>query len=339
MKVCPVRLVAVILSALLFISFLPVNAEQSVSSLSTSVWTQHLGENLLSSVAVKNDTICFEYDDNGYRTSKRTTQGNTTYVYNPDAQLVSEDRGDYLVNYYYDVLGFITGCSINGSNYSYTLDDNRSVVSLLDSTGECVAKYTYAGSKVNVLGKNSQGRWVDKAKDNSFIGNINKITLYSMYFDSETGFFYNGLKYYDAEKNEYLCDPSVSLIVTPMVSQQVAAQVATWQQSLLSSSTFGQAINYTSSWYSNLSDVELLTRLFYGENTQNSYDQNGVTWVVINRKINNYGGGTFRGVATQSGQFEPITGNSSGTTNARVPSTSSPRCYCSHPHLKEDQST
>ncbi|WP_058300477.1 cell wall hydrolase [Gorillibacterium timonense] len=94
----------------------------------------------------------------------------------------------------------------------------------------------------------------------------------------------------------------------------------------MSDANFGKSISYSSGWYNSLSDVEVLTRLLYGENTVNVSDQNAVAWVVINRKSNgSFGGSTYRGVATSSGAFEPITGGSSGTTNARVPDKSSAR--------------
>nr|WP_233167568.1 cell wall hydrolase [Paenibacillus roseus] len=105
-------------------------------------------------------------------------------------------------------------------------------------------------------------------------------------------------------------------------------QIQSCQTTSLNDTNFGKPLTYSSSWYNSLSDIELLARLLYGENVLNEGDQYAVAWVLINRKNANsseFGGNTFRGVATKSGAFEPLTGGQGGTENARVPNTSSNR--------------
>jgi len=103
-------------------------------------------------------------------------------------------------------------------------------------------------------------------------------------------------------------------------------QIQNCQTNLLNDSNFGTPKSYSTTWYSALSDTELLARLLYGENTFNPGDQYAVAWIVINRKNKNtteFGGNTNRGVATKKNAFEALTGSSSRTENARVPDSSS----------------
>ncbi|WP_028563721.1 cell wall hydrolase [Paenibacillus pinihumi] len=175
--------------------------------------------------------------------------------------------------------------------------------------------------------------------DESFIGTINLIRLHSFYYDEETGWYYTGSRYYDSNKNEFLKGavklqpPSLNdvlknkeSVITPFADVQLIMQIQNCQTTRLNDNNFGKPITYSSSWYNNLSDIELLSRLLYGENTFNAGDQYAVAWVLINRKNANsseFGGSTYKGVATKSGAFEPITGGENGTENARVPNTSS----------------
>ena len=98
-----------------------------------------------------------------------------------------------------------------------------------------------------------------------------------------------------------------------------------WKSALLQNSSYGKSIDYSSNWYSDLSTVELLARLIYGENFYKSTytsDQKAISRVVLNRTgYSRFGGETLKGVAIKSGQFATITGNESDTYAARNPET------------------
>jgi hypothetical protein len=295
------------------------------------------GEALVK-VSIGKDDIMYTYNDNKNRLSKTSGENTVTYTYDNDSKLISEARGSLTFLYQYDSMNSLIGFTLNNATYNFIKDDDLNVIAITDADNSEVAKYEYDknGQVSSILGKDSTGNWIDKRVDNSFIGTLNLIRLHSFYYDSETQWYYNGYQYYDSANNKYVGGTdnldSISTFdnfmkngstVTPMVDQQLVAAISTWRTNLMNDVNFGKAIAYSANWYSTLSDVEILARLLYGENTALSADQNAVAWVIINRKNANFGGGTYRGVATQSGQFEPITGASSGTANARVPNTSS----------------
>lgn len=99
----------------------------------------------------------------------------------------------------------------------------------------------------------------------------------------------------------------------------IGQSVDSWAYALLhNSSTYGQALT-SSTWYNSVSDVELLARIIYTENETNTVDQTAVAWVIINRR--NYGNGfpsTYRGIVTQSGQFESLTSSRAKTAKSNT---------------------
>ena len=304
----------------------------------TLKWEKSKNEKVLKKAIIGEVEYDYTYNDNKNRISKASRNGTVTFTYNNESMLLSEKRGENEFTYQYDTLNSLVGFTINGIAYTYVKDDSFNIVAINDENSNEVAKYEYDTNGIvsAILGKDNNGIWVDMSGDSSFIGTLNLIRLHSYYYDNETGWYYIGYKYYDSTKNKFVGGAdNLNLIstyedfskntVSIAVSQEIAQRIATWQTSLLNTSSFGAPIKtFTSSWYSNLSDVEILSRLIYGENTTNTADQNAVAWVIINRYNNgSFGGKSYRGIATYSGAFEPITGGSNGTANARVPNLSS----------------
>lgn len=105
-------------------------------------------------------------------------------------------------------------------------------------------------------------------------------------------------------------------------SDGLAQSIDAWANALYTADGFSNSISYSSNWYASLGDVEILSRLIYGEATTTSnytYEQAAVTWVLVNRKNSSSFPSTLRAVATQSGQFYAIVGTMSSTENARNP--------------------
>ena len=283
--------------------------------------------------------ILYSYDEKGNRILKNVNGKSISFSYDNDSNIVTEIRDNYIIEYKYDIFNSIIGFSLDGVTYNYIKDYNKTIIAISNSDNDVIVKYQYDmyGKVSAILGLDSSGQWVDKIKDATFLGNINLIRLHSLYYDEETGLYYDGLYYYDSSKNIYLYNENLNLLTSKSEDyniyaagfpQELFVQIGNWQSSLLNSSTFGKPITDTSStWFSSLTDVEILARLIYGENTVVSQDQDAVSWVLINRKVANsstFGGNTYRGIATKSGQFEPITGAADGTMNARIPDKSSP---------------
>lgn len=120
---------------------------------------------------------------------------------------------------------------------------------------------------------------------------------------------------------------------TYAVTPELMTEINAWADSLYTASingTFARAISYSSDWYSDLGDVEILTRLIYAETTTNSSyysnEHRAVAWVLINR-VNDgrFGGSTFRSVATAYDQFETIRGYSGNTQSQNIERTKNAR--------------
>lgn len=324
--------------------FAQENARLAIGSSTTTqqgytlTWENANGSKVLTKLAkgidTKSNIVC-TYSNNN-RITKTSGKNTVKYTYNNESKLISEVRGNNIFTYQYDCLNSMIGFTFNNIKFNFIKDSDFNVIAITDSYNNEIVKYNYDKNGIvsDVLGKDSMGNWIDMSNDNSFIGTLNLIRLHSYYYDVETNWYYNGYQYYDSTNSSYVggTDNLNSILtlnksnsMSPMVTQALVQQITTWRTSLMNTSTFGKSISYSSGWYNSLSDVEILSRLFYGENNMNSADQNAVAWVVINRYNANYGGGTYRGIATQSGQFEPITGASAGTANARIPNTSDPR--------------
>lgn len=293
------------------------------------------------------------------RTEKVSPKEIASFEYNEDGFLNEEIRNGTHIEYLYN-LDYLFGFVLDGVMYYFDKDDSLTVTSILDVSGNKLASYQYGddGLVSAILGPNENGSWVDKSDDDTFIGVINRIRLHSFYADPETTLYYNGLRYYDSVLDQYvgaeyeLSDvdtaykahamadsllwdvafPAImqeAMIQSTAANDQLVQQLLDWVFQLMSSSTFGAPINtHSTTWYSGLSEVELLTRLIYGENTYYVQDQTAVAWVLANRKSANSttfytGTNSYANIAKKSGQFAPITGGSSDTQNARVPNTSS----------------
>lgn len=93
---------------------------------------------------------------------------------------------------------------------------------------------------------------------------------------------------------------------------EMGQAITYWANSLVSNSTFNAACT-SSTWYnsSSVSDVEVLSRIIYGENSDDPIDRRAVTWIIIHRKLDNgvfYNDTTYRAVVTHPGAFESKTG-------------------------------
>lgn len=335
----------VLIAALAVANLLPVMAESTevlnVRHPYAISWNSAQGGAVLDKITIGKVDFTYTYNENQSRIIKASKDSTVIFGYDDESKLISEVRDNNRFEYQYDYLNSLTGFTLNNTVYKYVKDDDFNVIAITDENDNYIAKYEYDKNGIvsAILGKDEAGNWVDMSNDNSFIGSLNLIRLHSYYFDIETGWYYNGHKYYDSTKNNYIVNKDNLNIKSgspkPKSGDAVVLgdpdltptqqRIVNWYNSLMNDPSFGTPISYTSGWYNSLSDVELLTRLLYGENTINEYDQDSVARVLINRKNANFGGGTYRGVATQSGQFEPITGGSGGTENARVPNTSNPR--------------
>lgn len=302
------------------------------------------GDSLVYSIkSLKDNTILkFTYDENCNRLTKTYGKDTTYYTYDENNNLVEEKSNKADIKFTINDENTTVGFEYEGNKYTYVFNpSNDSINEIKDEHGETVVKYKYdEKNNAIVLGKDAKGQWIDKSNDDSFIGNINPYRFAGFYFDKETGYYYYGGCYYNAETQNYYLENKISrniysIDTESLVSKEYSLESASRQsisksdidkqaQSLIKNKKVGNPVNNTSStWYSQLSTIDILARLIYAENTSNLTDQKAISWVLVNRYNANksyLGGKNLRDIATKKGQFSTING---AVKNARCPNTSS----------------
>lgn len=303
-------------------------------------WTDNnSGRDLLTHINTNEIDVSYTYDNNDNRISKCINSNCITYQYNSEGLLIEENRNGAIIQYCYEFLldsfgvpnAVLTSFVYEGTTYYFSVDDDGTVVAILNDNGTEIVRYIYEyGVVKQVLSLSNVGDWVDATNDELNIGKINRIRYLGYYFDEETKWYYCG-RYYDSTNNRFIdgqtendtfdyCNfPRVLRTVPSDLHQQIYSLA----YQCYNDPNFGAPIAAGSGWYTALSNVEILARLIYGEQTKYTNEQRAVAWVVVNRVYSSdpFFPDTLRGVMTQSSQFSTISG--SGSNQARQPATSS----------------
>lgn len=256
-------------------------------------------------------------------------ENETIYKYEENL-LVNEIRNGYTIDYFYTDEGMLAGLKYDNKTFFYIKDEDGSIIEITDENKNPVAKYEYDENGIaNVLGLNSNLKWED-IQSSDFIGNVNLIRYLSYYYDEETSYYYGNGRIYNPVSKIFIDNKPIQEITRNTVTYydptepgRLYGQIENWCNSLLSSSDYGTPKSAVDGWYASLSDVEILARLIYGENTLNVIDQKAVSWVLLNRLYAGMNGSSLRAIATQAYQFSTIYGT--GSYNARNPVTTSER--------------
>ena len=147
--------------------------------------------------------VTYTYDESGLRTRKYNGSEYTYYDRDASGNLVHETRNDGAnhLYYYYDANGSIGSISYNGVRYAFLKNLQGDVVAILDTSGNVVARYTYDawGKVLSVTDANGNAN-----TSSTFIGNVNPIRYRGYYYDTETGWYYLGTRYYDPQVKRFL---------------------------------------------------------------------------------------------------------------------------------------
>ncbi len=261
-------------------------------------------------VVVEND-----YDDNGMRIVKSGVD-ECRFEYDENRNLIKEERNGKVITYFYEKdeeyeYWHIIGFNYEGRNYYYTRDDGNRINGIQNESKELVAKYEYGSGKFKVskVMMNQAGQWVC-TDDSEFIGNINKIRDLRDYYDEECDLYYDEV-FYSSITGHIIwnCDEDadISLLSDPY---DLDYNIYCWQQSLLNDSSFNERLSSDANWHVGLSDVAVVARIIYGENTSVAVDQNAIANVIRNRAIDKVNpeekkseGELAREVVLEEGQF------------------------------------
>lgn len=234
----------------------------------------------------------------------------------------------------------LIGAFYQGAYYTYVYDNAGVIEGMLDADGNQIVKYEYdQHGLVASTYSNENGKWV-RNENPDFIGNKNKMLSSGMFYDEVTNCYYANGRYFSPVLNKYMDgtdDHSVLVNTNPYLHMEdgimpiddsvvVDELVTLWANELLESSNYGCPITqYSSDWYSSLSDVEVVARAIYCEGgVSYTNEENAVGRVILNRIHAADFPDTPAGVVKESGQFESITGSEQRTVNARNPETDSP---------------
>ena len=148
----------------------------------------------LSSTTVNTVTTDYRYNADGIRTQK----GDIQYIVD-GARILAEKRSDRTIYYAYDESGDVVGFTQKLSSgaveaFYYVKNLQGDVTELLNYKLDTVAVYSYNAWGEIISVNDSSGNAIT---DMNHIANINPFRYRSYYYDTETGFYYCGSRYYN----------------------------------------------------------------------------------------------------------------------------------------------
>lgn len=281
---------------------------------------------VLKEIKVDNKTYIYNYNDSNNRISKISNNNILVQYEYEDNRLIKEIYDDYTIEYFYNEIYEVSGFIYDGSKYYYVKDNNNNIVSIKNSMDKIIYEYNYdvEGKVINLFELNNISE--DK---NTLIGNINKFRYNSYYYDDETGYYYNGILYYDTnyerlsarEKDNKI--PDYDYIIekysfNTKSLNDVDLAVQNWHSELMNDPDYGEDLRNSGNnpWYNGLISVDITARVMYGENTSNIYEQTCIMWVLYNRLNNRSNLYTYYDVVTQNLQFAALfSDNAKNPTN------------------------
>ena len=89
----------------------------------------------------------------------------------------------------------------NGKEYYYVTNLQGDIIAILDSTGNCVAEYSYDAWGNCTITQDTEG-----------IANINPLRYRGYYYDSDTGLYYLQSRYYDSNTGRFINADDVQML-------------------------------------------------------------------------------------------------------------------------------
>ncbi len=148
----------------------------------------------LASMTDGDTTWSYTYNADGMRTSR--TDGTTTYsyIYN-GSQLSLMTVGNDTLKFTYDASGTPLTVNYNGELYYYITNIQGDVVTIINTSRAQVVNYTYDawGNELSTTGSMADT-----------LGQLNPLTYRGYVYDTETGFYLTGTRYYDPEIGRFI---------------------------------------------------------------------------------------------------------------------------------------
>ena len=175
----------------------------------TMTWTKG---KMLETVSDSQTNYTYTYNIDDLRTSKKNNKtGEVTTYQMTDGVIAAQTTKDSVgkvtnkMVFTYDSNDSIIAMRYNGTQYFYQKNGQDDIIGIVDDKGKVVVQYSY----------DSWGKLLDITGDTA-LGNANPFRYRSYYYDNETGFYYLGGRYYDAEVGRFInADTTELLTATP----------------------------------------------------------------------------------------------------------------------------
>jgi RHS repeat-associated protein len=174
---------------------------QSISYDASGNPTSYLGATLtwtmgrqLASYDKDSLSVDYTYNENGIRTSKTVNNVRTDFYLN-GSQVIAEVTNGNRIDYRYDGNSQLIALRYNGNEYYYVTNIQGDIISLIDGSGTSVVQYSYDawGNQTSCTGTLA-----------NTLGQANPYHYRGYKFDSETGLFYVGSRYYDPQIGRFI---------------------------------------------------------------------------------------------------------------------------------------
>ena len=134
--------------------------------------------------------VSYTYDLAGIRDSK-TVDGVTYNYLTQNGQVVRQTWGSHVLDIIYDNTGKPYALKYDGTTYYYVLNLQGDVISIISRWGSTEGRYTYDA-------------WGNIIAQSGDIASINPVRYRGYYYDSETGLYYLGSRYYDPQVKRFI---------------------------------------------------------------------------------------------------------------------------------------
>lgn len=175
-------------------------------------WIHEYGPND-EMIAIKNkegqEIATYEYDENGNRTKKQTSEKTEHYYYiGNDLTFITDEKNELAYEFTRDVQGnLFTFTDHTGKTpqiYTYQLNSGGDVVALLNEKGQKVVNYSY-----NAYGEMLQSEGEQKLGNGKILREENPFRYASYVYDEESGYYHLKNRYYDAEIGRFISEDPV----------------------------------------------------------------------------------------------------------------------------------
>ena len=157
----------------------------------------------MQSATVGNQTLQFQYNSDGYRTSKTVDGVKTVYVLDGSKVIMEQTGSNTPIYYTYDSAGLPTTMTVGSTTYYYVYNLQGDIIAITNNNGIKVVEYTYDpwGKLISTTGSLA-----------SSIGVQNPYRYRAYRYDTELEMYYLNSRYYDPEIGRFINADDVGLL-------------------------------------------------------------------------------------------------------------------------------